>query len=710
MEETMYEDEGISIGELVSIIIKHFKIFLLVFCLIVTASLLYIGINDRTYTATTNLFVESLRNLTNWSGSRSDVRDINRELKMLERDATVRSALESMDLHSYKRKDGSDYSNLLTDSNKFKALQKSLETSVTKDTNTVVLSVTHTNPLFAQDFLQAVVDSFKNALWEYSKDELALEHQSLIVQKQETEAILFLAKEQISALYEDTEILALQANRGNYQKVLSLVQLHLSKARAVVNEESSIQQFEEVLQNIPGLSSAIQTYSDVYRTYIHEEISFFLIAGGNEDQKQRTRSYELDQKLRDIEASVYDLLITHGMDEATSQSTMLQLVNTIRYSILIGYETEYLAKLQSLTVLQQEYSELQATVSRENSSSIQIDNKLRNLDLYVSSDISPLYVIDPVRLNSEQGESNNLLILAVGVLLGAALALLSTLLFEYLSDSIDDERVLCRILGKKAPLLAQIPKGLPAKESEVELIDHPTSNASATYQQLAGVFLYSGKKKAYTLTSLGYGEGTTYTAINIALAVVQCGKTALLINTKHEDIHYQRIFSKLSKHAGLSSVVRIQEYEQAETCKAPMKDEQLRLVSINTSSNELTQQLHGKQFQEYIKKAEEIFDIVLIDGPTFNSSANLLAIAKVTDGIILNIRTYIGSRKRLATLLQTLDLCKTHLDGVILNNYCGKPTFSQKREVLRHNQAMKVVMNEVERKQTKNLTMKMSSR
>jgi uncharacterized protein involved in exopolysaccharide biosynthesis len=70
MEETLYEDEGISISELIGIVLKHFKLLLIVFGIIVLACVGYILMNDPTYTATTTVSVESIKNLTAWNTSR----------------------------------------------------------------------------------------------------------------------------------------------------------------------------------------------------------------------------------------------------------------------------------------------------------------------------------------------------------------------------------------------------------------------------------------------------------------------------------------------------------------------------------------------------------------------------------------------------------------------------------------------------------------
>ena len=577
MEETLYEDEGISISELIGIVLKHVKLLLIVFGIIVLVCVGYILMNDPTYTATTTVSVESIKNLTAWNTARGDIRNITTELQFLTRDETVRSALGKLNLASYVRKDGSTYEDLLTDKKKFKGLQEAITTSEIKDTNSVSISLEHSNPVFAQDFLNALTSEFSSSV--------------------EAEA---------------------------------RTQLQNAKATLSAKLESSVHSLSNLKLELKELQNS--SNSDYQNT-----LAIFEEANATEDMTNRTNTY---------------LGLTNP--------ALLELAQRI------SEETTLVADYRI---------------------------QLQTLDAYISSQMYPVVVINQTELVNEDGESNNLLILAVGVLLGAALALLATLLAEYLSDTIDDEQSLTRILGKERKLLTTIPAGSKDINTEMEILEHPDSEAGSAYTHLAGIMMYAPNTNIFTLGSLSYGEGTSYTTLNTALSMVKSGKKVLVIGTANEGMNYQRLYAKITSHVEIASAAHLKTFSLDKPCKPAGEDPELTIASIDASPKELGQILNSPQFVEYLGSVSAVFDVVLIDGPTFRSASNLLAVSRATNGLILNIRSFVGSRKMLKALLHTFGLCDLPLSGVVLNNIAGKPSYQERQAIKAHDKALTALMS-----------------
>jgi Mrp family chromosome partitioning ATPase/capsular polysaccharide biosynthesis protein len=577
MEETLYEDEGISISELIGIVLKHFKLLLIVFGIIVLACVGYILTNDPTYTATTTVSVESIKNLTAWDTTRTDTRNITTELQFLTRDETIRSALQRLNLASYQRKDGSTYEDLLTDKKKFKGLQEAITTSEIKDTNSVSISLEHSNPVFAQDFLKALTSEFSAAV--------------------ETEA---------------------RTQLKNTKADLS------AKLESLVHSLSNLKLELEELQN--------SSNSDYQNT-----LAIFETTNVADDMTNRTNTY---------------LGLTNP--------ALLELAQRI------SEETTLVADYRI---------------------------QLQTLDAYMSSQMYPVVVINQTELLNEDGESNNLLILAVGVLLGAALALLSTLLAEYLSDTIDDEQSLKKILGKEAKILTTIPPGSKDINTEMEILEHPDSAAGSAYTHLAGIMMYAPNTNIFTLGSLSYGEGTSYTTLNIALSMVKSGKRVLVIGTANEGMNYQRLYAKITSHVEIASSAHLHSFSLDKPCKPAGEGPELDIAVLDENPKELGQILNSSQFVEYLGSVSALYDVVLIDGPTFRSASNLLAVSRATNGLILNIRSFVGSRGMLKALLHTFELCNLPLAGVILNNIAGKPSYQERQEIKAHDKALTALMS-----------------
>ncbi len=411
MEETLYEDEGISISELIGIVLKHFKLLLIVFGIIVLACVGYILMNDPTYTATTTVSVESIKNLTAWDTSRGDIRNITTELQFLRRDETVRSALGQLNLASYQRKDGSTYEDLLTDKKKFKCLQEAITTSEIKDTNSVSISLEHSNAVFAQDFLTALTSEFSASLLTFANTDLTLQHDALDRKFEESTTLLETSKTALATFQEETDILSLEANKSAYQRILSLIQLQLGEVAGVAPESS----LEASLQHLGAQDEQTllltSQYSDAYRQYLYDEISRLLVQS-NTSEENAVRNPELELALTDLEAQFSELFRSQGFDELDALARTRSITSSVKFSILSGLESEYLNKLKTVTNLQLEYSELRDDVSRETSTSVSLTSQIRSLDSFLSSERTAMQEVEPVKLvNEDGGESNNLLIL-----------------------------------------------------------------------------------------------------------------------------------------------------------------------------------------------------------------------------------------------------------------------------------------------------------
>jgi uncharacterized protein involved in exopolysaccharide biosynthesis/Mrp family chromosome partitioning ATPase len=686
MEETLYEDEGISISELIGIVLKHFKLLLIVFGIIVLACVGYILMNDPTYTATTTVSVESIKNLTAWNTARGDIRNITTELQFLTRDETVRSALGKLNLASYVRKDGSTYEDLLTDKKKFKGLQEAITTSEIEDTNSVSISLEHSNPVFAQEFLEALTKEFTVALITVADTEIMLNREHLVSRLQESETLLEIAKADLQTFQQDTEILELEANRANYQKILSIIQLQIS------NNQASVVSMDELQFPNEQITDIATQYSDAYTTYLFDVISNLLVRTSDAEEN-KLRSPALELELTNLETRLQEAFLAQGSDDLTAREKTRTIISSIKYSILKSQEAIYLEKLKTLSDLQLEYSELRNDVSRETSTSVSLTSQVRSLDSFLSSERTAMQEVEPVKLVNEDGESNNLLILAVGVLLGAALALLSTLLAEYLSDTIDDEQSLKKILGKEAKILTTIPPGSKDINTEMEILEHPDSAAGSAYTHLAGIMMYAPNTNTFTLGSLSYGEGTSYTTLNIALSMVKSGKRVLVIGTANEGMNYQRLYAKITSHVEIASSAHLHSFSLDKPCKPAGEGPELDIAVLDENPKELGQILNSSQFVEYLGSVSALYDVVLIDGPTFRSASNLLAVSRATNGLILNIRSFVGSRGMLKALLHTFELCNLPLAGVILNNIAGKPSYQERQEIKAHDKALTALMS-----------------
>lgn len=672
MEEVLYDYKVINIFDLVKIFFKHVRLFLIVFFTFIFVCLLYIGLHESSYTATATISIDSLSNLTAWNAQRTETKAITSELQYLINQNTLLHALEALDLSSYTYKNGTDYQDLLSNKNKLKVLRESIRTSAAVGTNSVTITIKHSNALFVQDLLSALVSTYDKYLLELSNIRLTIDRDLLQKQLIDTEKRLKEAKLSLDSFQKGTDIVLLEANRGIYQQILTLVKLEKSGILPVISITELYTYLESLGLSTEMIQNRLQQYQSTYKTYIYDTISHLLVIDNTSNTELETRNPVLAQALVSMELAIKDLLISIGLIDTDAIKLLFQIGNTIKYSILSEEESYYLSQIQAYTYLEQEYSELKNAVNRENNELIRITNLLKTFDAFLAIPKSPTLFIEDVRLIDEKGESGNLSILLIGVFLSVVLASLFVFLTEFLSDSIADEQVLKRITRKEILLLPIIPEGSTDLYTNLELLRDPKSKVSNTFDQLAAILLYSEKRKVYSISSVNDDEGTSCVIINIALSLLKKGRRVLLISANSNGMRYKKYYANICANEEMKNLVQMNSLDIEHPFESDCSSSGLLISIIDVAENKLSKVLHSQQFEKYIEYSSNSFDLILIDGPTFKASSDFLLIAKIADGVILNVRTSIGSRKQLKNLIYTLELCKIPLLGIILNNYTGK--------------------------------------
>lgn len=692
MEEANYEITEISISELIGIAFKHAKLLLLVFGVVILLFLLYIiGFNDRSYTATTKVSVESLRNLTAWEGQKTDTKDISFEVQFLKTQDTIIHALNSLDLSKYRGKDGTDYQDLLTDNKKLAALIEAITISEIKGTNSLTISIKHSDPVFSQDFLSALVSAYNNSLLDFATIQLTIDHKSLQTRIYDSQNRLDVAKKSLNTFQKETDIIVLEANRYIYQRILTLIQLEKSG----ITPEYSSAELNLYLGSLgfskEMIENKLQQYGRIFRTYLYDFISDLLVIDNTSNTEMETRNPVLAQAVVSMELAMTDWLLSIGMAGTEAANLSLQIGNTIKHAILSEEESYYFSQVQSYASLEQEYSKLKDDVARETNENIQLINQLRKFEAFSAMEKNPTIIISDIKFINAEGESGNLSILLVGIIFGLFLALVIVFFVEYFSDFIDDKQVLQRAVGKVSPLLSIIPIGSKDSSTELEVLKHPESATSTAYSRLAGILLSSGEKNVFTISSLGYGEGTHYTVLNTALSLLKSGKRVLLLTASNESVQYQRLYAKIKSYNEVTGLVKMVSFDFAHSTKLSDGLEGLYINTMDVVANELSQILHSQEFLDYVKYASSNFDIVLIVGPSFKTPNDLLAVARITGGVILNVRASVGSRKQLRAFINTLELCKVPVLGTIYNNIAGKPSRKQLKTFSAYNREIQAL-------------------
>lgn len=207
------------------------------------------------------------------------------------------------------------------------------------------------------------------------------------------------------------------------------------------------------------------------------------------------------------------------------------------------------AEIESLTV---QYNTLIQQINQTSANIANFTNTIASLQQRINS----IEIIEPARL---RGMIRNSVFSTVvlAAMVGAALAIGTALVIEYLNDSLRTPEQIREMLG--LPTLALIPQFGKKKDGYPDrLITYldPDSPVSEEYRTLRTNLMHAsnGNRIVYVVTSPGPSEGKTVTVSNLAVAMASAGWRVLLIDADLRRPKLHQVFN-LPNDVGLSTLL-----------------------------------------------------------------------------------------------------------------------------------------------------------
>ena len=250
-----------------------------------------------------------------------------------------------------------------------------------------------------------------------------------------------------------------------------------------------------------------------------------------------------------------------------------------------------------------------------------------------------------------------------GLFLGVVLAFIRDRTDERITGRADLEATL------DAPVLAAIP-GSPVGRSAVLLARHRATaaeSAAEAYRTLrSGVMAMARRRdlKVFALLSPVQGEGKTTTASNLAVTLSHTDSRVLLIAADLRRPSLYRYF-QLENDVGLSDVL-LGEIPLEEAIQAVSPNLWV-LVSGNPPARP-AELLQSHRMAELLSRQRDRFDFIIIDCPPVLGLADSLAIAPLTDAVILIASAEQTKRGAIAHALDQLSQVGAVVRAGVLNN------------------------------------------
>jgi succinoglycan biosynthesis transport protein ExoP len=191
--------------------------------------------------------------------------------------------------------------------------------------------------------------------------------------------------------------------------------------------------------------------------------------------------------------------------------------------------------------------------------------------------------------------------------------------------------------------------------------------------------------RVLVVTSVDMMEGKTTVVTNLGIASAERERRVLLIDADlrrpqlHERLH-------LPNHRGLTDLLQEQRLygplddqwvtSFAQTTRIP----RLSVLTSGPINEESSNLLYSSALQALLPALQSQFDLIFIDAPPMLLYAEARILGRMSDGVVLVVRSNMRSRDELKTASQRLAQDRIRVLGTILNDWKVEPTQAQAYE------------------------------
>lgn len=178
-----------------------------------------------------------------------------------------------------------------------------------------------------------------------------------------------------------------------------------------------------------------------------------------------------------------------------------------------------------------------------------------------------------------------------------------------------------------------------------------------------------GKGKIICISSANAGEGKTTVSVNMAVSCADAGAKTIMIDCDMRK-------PKVRKYFSVGTQKGILEYlsGQAELGEVLSRgvSENLDVIVCKKVAPNPQALLKTEIFSDLLDKLASEYDYVIIDTPPLGIVSDALAIAELTDGIILVARQMVSRHPMLRQVVADIDFAGVNFLGFVLNDYSLK--------------------------------------
>ena len=174
-----------------------------------------------------------------------------------------------------------------------------------------------------------------------------------------------------------------------------------------------------------------------------------------------------------------------------------------------------------------------------------------------------------------------------------------------------------------------------------------------------------GNLKTVMIKSSVPGEGKSFTSSNLAVAFSQLGMKVLIVDCDMRRGVQHKQFT-VSNTNGLSDLLIDSAVEYTKYIK-PTKVDNLYVITSGTVPPNPSELLSSKSFENFVKDAKEIFDIIIFDLPPATVVPDASIVATKVDKTVIVSRIKVTPMEELEKTKKMLENVGANIVGVVVN-------------------------------------------
>jgi len=353
---------------------------------------------------------------------------------------------------------------------------------------------------------------------------------------------------------------------------------------------------------------------------------------------------------------------------------------TLQEEKLGNRKKEALLKVSELPKTQQNLLKLEKEFNVANEAYINLLNSIQQIKIAkASSGDGNIHLIDSAAAHNKPVKPNKKMIMVLGPLLGALLAMFYILMSRILNHTVENPDKLEEALGVPVYATVHLPykvgltgiiKGSASQQKSLLDVGAKFSSAIESLRYLRSnlqVMVPKAKNNRIMLTAPAHNVGRFFVSSNLATVIAEGGSKVLLIDADLREGSLHKLLNK-KLSPGLSELINDEVNFEGAVHSTAVGNGSLDIITRGKTPTNPSKLFLRKSFESLLTTASKEYDLVLIDSPPVEPASDATVIGKEMGIVFMVVHTNMHSMKTIDDSVKKLSLSGISTSGFIFND------------------------------------------